>query len=64
MIVSDPTDAIEQGAGRLNAIGVITDLELKEYISNYQWKDMGLCQVVELHDGKEQIDALLRNLDD
>lgn len=62
-IVINPTDAIEQGLERLNAIGAISDNELKEHIGNYSWGDMKLEQVLETQDREEQIAVLLRNLD-
>ncbi len=64
LISRNPTAAIESGLLHLSAIGAISDEERSEHIGNYQWGESSLSEVASSPDGLEQLNVLLRNLDD
>ena len=64
IIRSDPQEAITDGLQKLCHAGIITESEFSAHISNFNWGNKSLREVLEIPGAQENIEALIRNLSD
>ena len=64
IIRSKPQEAIIDGLQKLRCAGIITEDEFTAHISNFEWRERSLQEVLEIPGATENIEALIRNLED
>lgn len=62
MIRSKPQEAIIDGLQKLYCAGIIREEEFNAHISNFEWEEKSLQEVLEMPGAMENIEALIRNL--
>lgn len=63
IIRSKPREAIIDGLQKLCHAGIITESEFSAHISNFNWGNKSLREVLEIPGAQENLEALIRNLD-
>lgn len=62
-IENHPAKSIQEGLVWLESIGAISTEERRNHISNFEWGNAKLCEVMNDSTCMQNIDALLRNID-